>query len=204
MYNVVTIAREYGSGGAAVGRALANRLGWNLLDNALVEEVARRANVDPALARTMDERVDSWIHRISKRALWHGAIESVPAVAEGDFFDAATMADLSAEMIRQAAAIGNCVIVGRGAQCELQKCGQVFHVFIYARMAERIARVRERLGAADDLEGLVRSVEKARTEYLRQRYGCQRTDPHLYDLMIYSGLGIDRVVDTIVCAAGLK
>ena len=73
MSRVLTVAREYGSGGGHIACTVAERLGWNLLDKALVEAIARSAQVDPDLARQYDERVDSWLHRISRRSLWHGA-----------------------------------------------------------------------------------------------------------------------------------
>src|ERR1035437_5049302 len=59
MFRVLTVAREYGSGGGLIARRVAEKLGWNLLDKALVEAIARSAQVDPDLARRYDERVDS-------------------------------------------------------------------------------------------------------------------------------------------------
>ena len=67
MYRVLTVAREYGSGGGHIARIVSEKLGWNLLDRALVEGIARSAQVDPDLAHRYDERVDSWLHRVSRR-----------------------------------------------------------------------------------------------------------------------------------------
>jgi hypothetical protein len=52
-YRALTIAREFGSGGAMIAREVATRLNWKLLDNALVLEAARLANVDPTLVRRL-------------------------------------------------------------------------------------------------------------------------------------------------------
>lgn len=68
MFRLITIAREFGSGGAAVAQRISERLGWRLLDRALLEGIARSAQVDPRLAERFDERVDPWFHRLSKQA----------------------------------------------------------------------------------------------------------------------------------------
>lgn len=203
MFRVVTIAREFGSGGASIASALATRLGWRLLDNACVLEVARAARVDPLLARNYDERMDSWLHRVSKRTLWHGSLERVPAVSDLDYFDSDTMAALTAELIRQAAGESSCVIVGRGAQCILQDWKDVFHVFVYGDLQQKINRVQNRVKNCRDAQALIRTMDKARSDYVRGRFGCSWTDPHLYHLMISSTPGEEWVISTILHAAGL-
>src|SRR5512137_1145680 len=64
MFRVVTVSAEYGSGAGSIARTIAQKLGWNLLDKALVGQIARAARVDPALAQRYDENVDSWLHRV--------------------------------------------------------------------------------------------------------------------------------------------
>jgi hypothetical protein len=91
MFRVVTIAREYGSGGAAIGRRVAQSLGWRLLDNDLIEAVARWANVDVRTARRYDECVDSWWHRLNRAGLWSAAIMAGASPADVQFFDADTL-----------------------------------------------------------------------------------------------------------------
>jgi len=120
MFRVVTIAREYGSGGAAIARRVAQNLGWRLLDNDLVAAVARWANVDIRTARLYDECVDSWWHRINRAGVWSAAIMAGASPADVQFFDADAIAAIAQEVILRAASKGNCVIVGRGAQCVLR------------------------------------------------------------------------------------
>lgn len=199
MYRVMTVSREYGSGGAAIAGAVAARLGWRLLDRAVLAEAARAANVDPALARAYDERVDSWAHRIAKKALWRGGFEQLAGVTDRDFFDAETMATLTKEVILQAAAAGSCVIVGRGAQCLLQNRPDVFHVFVYAPLSLRVERLRARVESREP-EELARSVDRMRSDYIRAHFGCDWQNPHLYDMMISSAVGEDRALEAILCA----
>ena len=58
MFRVVTVAREYGSGGGRIAQLLAGRLGWKLLDRCLVEKIAETARIKPEIAERFDERPD--------------------------------------------------------------------------------------------------------------------------------------------------
>jgi cytidylate kinase len=198
MFRVLTIAREYGSGGALIGRSISERLGWKLLDKAFIQNIARAARVDPQLARRFDERTDSWLERLAHHGLWRGAFEGVAVFSEADFFDAETMAALARNMINEAYQQGNYVIVGRAGQCVLQDRKDVFHVFIYAPWAERVARVQQRLPGKTDIEELIRSTDRQRADYIRIFFGSNWMDPHLYHLMISSGLGEGQVESTIM------
>jgi hypothetical protein len=200
MFRVLTIAREYGSGGAAIGRSISEQLGWRLLDKAFVENIARAAKVDPQLAQRFDERTDSWLERLAHQGagLWRGAFEGAVIVTHPDFFDAETMAALAQGMIEEAYRRGNCVIVGRGAQCVLRDRKDAFHVFIYAPWAERVARIRQRLPDQTDVEELIRSTDRQRADYVQTYFRCNWKDPHLYHLMICSKLGEDVVESQII------
>jgi len=200
MFRALTIAREYGSGGGSIANRISQMLGWTLLDKALILEVARAANVDPELARRYDECIDSWLHRVGRRALWRGALEGIAAVTEADFFDAETMTALTRDLILQAHERGKCVIVGRGGQCVLQHRADVFHVFVYAPWSDRIQRARGRLPAGADVEEFVRSNDRQRTEYVRLHFGCNWSDPHLYHMLVSSELGEETAASIIIDA----
>jgi hypothetical protein len=202
MYRALTVAREYESGGDRIAALVAKRLGWKLLDSALIEEIANLAHVEPQLAREFDERVDSWLHRVSRRALWHGAFDAVAVLPETAVFDGETMALLAAAAIEHAWETGGCVIVGRGGQCILQNRPDVFHVFISGPWEERVAQVREHAGKAADAAGWVRAIDKERARYVQMNFDRNWRDPHLYDLMISSALGDAVAADTILCGMG--
>ena len=200
MHRVLTVAREYGSGGGQIAKMLAERLNWKLLDNALLLRIAEAASVDPDLARQFDEKVDSWLHRVSRRSLWRGAPAGVAAVTDADFFDAETMAALATSLIREAHQQGNCVIVGRGAQCVLQNQPDTFHAFVYAPLAQRARRIRERVPGAARPEELIAATDQARADYSRLYFGVDRYDRHLYDLMISSAHGEEQTAAVIEAA----
>lgn len=202
MYRVLTVSREFGSGGILVARRVSEHLGWKLLDSALIEAIVEKANVDPAVAKRYDEKIDPWLHRVSRKALWHGAFESVAALSDTDVFDAQTMSILTRRMIEEAAEAGGCVIVGRGGQCLLENRPDTFHVFIYAPRSVRLKLLRERMGEHTDLERAMETKDHERADYIRLNYDRDLYDRHLYDLMLNTRRGIDRATRTVLFEMG--
>ncbi|MGB9486642.1 MAG: cytidylate kinase-like family protein [Terriglobia bacterium] len=203
MFRVVTVAREYGSGGARIAQLLADRLDWKLLDRCLVEKIAQVARVEPKVAEQYDERPDPWVNRLV-RALWQGgSMRGTMAGPIPELFDADTMASLSQRMIEEAADIGNCVIVGRASQCILQKRADAFHVFIYAPRAERLRRVRSRHANRAEADLAMDARDQERAALIRRYFNQDWSNRHLYDLMISSKLGEEVVVPTILSAMGV-
>jgi cytidylate kinase len=198
-FRVVTVAREYGSGGAAIAKAVARRLGCQLLDRDLLDRIAAEARIDPDLAQRLDEHVDPWARRIG-RALWYGGFEAVAVVDENDVVDSDRVAALGARIVAEAAAAGECVIVGRGGQCILRGHPDVFHVFVYAPREERLRHLRARLGPGADIELALEETDRERTAYIRRHFGENRYDPHLYHLMVNAALGEDAAVAAILAA----
>ncbi len=202
MVRAITISREFGAGGETLARALAERLGWRLVDNSLIAELARAAQVNPALAERYDECVDSWFHRLFK-SLWQGGFEGSATRVEGGLFDADAMARLWHATIAKAAEMGNCICVGRGGQCILQNRKDAFHVAVYAPLRDRMERIRDRFPAGADLRAQLAEVDQMRSTYIRNYFGQDWTNRHLYHLMICSSIGMDVAADAILCAAGL-
>lgn len=201
MIRAITIGGEYGSGRAEIGRRLAERLGWRLLDKALIQQIAGEARVDPSVAMRYDECIDSLLHRVHK-ALWCGGYEGVATSSESEIFDADAMASLARCIIESAAKEGNCVIVGRGGQCILQERADVFHVFVYGPLAERIERVRREAGPDLDPEAEIDSVDHRRNAFIRRHFGQEWTNRHLYNMMICSSMGEEAAVAAILAAIG--
>ena len=175
-------------------------LGWKLLDHTLISNVAQAAQVDAGTVERYDEHVDSWWHRLNREGLQAWSIAAGVALEDARFFDADRTAELVQQCIAQAGVAGNCVIVGRGAECVLQDREDVLRVFIYAPWKERVARVRARVERGRDLKEVIGETDRERASYIRAYYGCEWKDPHLYHLMISSQIGIERAASTIVSA----
>jgi len=191
MFRVVTLAREYGSGGGRVAQLVAARLGWKLLDRCLVEKIAETARIDPQVAEKFDERPDPWLDRLAE-VFWQspGLRGYIGGHVPGRF-DGEVAAHLTRRIIEEAAEIGDCVIVGRGSQCILQQREDVFHVFVYAPRGQRLSRLlrRDARLSKGEAEEKLDAEDEIRAAYVRDHYREDWQNRHLYQLMISSCLG---------------
>ena len=185
-YRVLTVNREFGSGGGRIAEAIAMRLGWKLLDKDIIDAIAYAAHVDSSVVRRYDEHVDSWLRRINQQAMRSAALAAGLELREGSVFDAEEMVKLTQKIVEEAWSEGNCVIVGRGSQCVLQHKPDVYHVFVYAPLKDRIMRLRIRLERGADIEQRIRTVDEERAKYLQEYFGKSWCNLHLYDLLISS------------------
>ncbi len=202
MIQVITVEREYGSQGAEYAHHLANRLGWRLIDSCLTEDVARKAGVAPTLVKRCDERIDPWSYRFGK-AFWLGSLEQLPEHPK--VFDSGQMVEFVKGYVQEQAAIGNCVVVGRGAACMLAKSPGAYHVFVYASMPRKIAYIQGQFPEhAKDAEREIVATDRRRAEYIRRFHQREWDDRKLYHLMMNSCMGMHAMVEATVEAAGLR
>ena len=199
-YRVLTVNREFGSGGGRIAQTIAEWLGWKLLDRDIIDAIAYAAHVDSKVVRHYDEHVDSWLRRINQQAMRGAALAAGLELGENSVFDAEEMVKLSQNIIQKAHEDGNCVIVGRGSQCVLQHKPDVFHVFVYAPLKERIHRLKTRLEKGADIEQRIRTVDGERAKYLQEYYGKSWCNLHLYDLLISSREDEDQTARAILYA----
>ncbi len=185
-YRVLTVSREYGSGGARIAKLVAEQLGWKLLDGELIDAIACAANVDPDVVSSLDEHVEGWLKRMNRQAMRTAALSGGVVPEKNECFDADTMTELTRQIMEQAYADGNCVIVGRGGQTILQSKPDAFHVFVYAPLEERVKRLKARLPEGMNVEKKARAVDAERAKFLFQRFKIDWRNPHLYDLMVSS------------------
>ena len=202
MFRVVTVAREYGSGGGRIAQMLAGRLGWKLLDRCLVEKIAETARIEPEVAEKFDERPDPWFDRLAEVFWQSPGLRGFMRGPVPGRFDGEVAADLTRRIIEEAAEIGDCVIVGRGSQCILQPREDTFHVFIYAPRGQRLARLlrRDARLSKAEAEKKLDAEDATRAAYARDHYGEDWQNRHLYHLMISSCLGEKEAVSIILSA----
>ena len=185
-YRLLTVNREFGSGGGRIAQTVAQWLGWKLLDRDIIDAIAYAAHVDKGVVLDHDEHVESWLRRINRGAMRSAALAAGLELREGSVFNVDEMVKITQKVVEEAYSSGNCVIVGRGAQCILQHKRDVFHAFVYAPYKQRILRLRKRLEEGANVEQRIRAVDAERAKYLQQYFGKCWNDPHLYDLMISS------------------
>src|SRR5271166_5230380 len=196
MFRVITIEREYGSGGGAIAAQLAQHLGWNLWDKRLTEEIARLANVDASTVKRCDERMDSRFYRLAK-TFWRGSHESSSHLGN-QAFDTDCMMEWMAQITARIAQEGNGVVVGRGAPYFLREHPDAFHVFLYAPRAEKIRRTIAEGNSPEDAEDLVDSVDRERVAYVKHYFNADWPTRSLYHLMLNTAVGNEPVVKTIL------
>src|SRR2546425_8081656 len=183
---VITVTRQYGSGGAEVARLVAERLGWELVDNQFVEEVARRAGVPPAEVAQREERAPGLLERLARTLAVASpemfiAQAAVPHVEQ----DEATLVKVTERVIGEAAMHGRVVLVGRGAQAVLGNRPDALHVYVVASKPFRMKLAVERLGADPaHVERGGEETDRQRDQYVKTYYGRHRNEGTNYDLVV--------------------
>lgn len=193
---IITVEREYGSGGAKIAEILAARRGWKLWDTNLTGEIARRANVDPHAAARCDERCDPLLHRLFK-VFARGSYERSMPLADAPGFDTDSMVALLRWVIEDVASAGDCVIVGRGSPYILRHRSDAFHVFVYASEAEKIRRLATIGKTEKEATELIRTIDHERSAFIKRYFGGEWPTRELYHLMINSAIGDEGVIQTI-------
>ena len=201
-YKVLTVSREFGSGGAEIAGIIARELGWRLMDRELIAEISHKEQVPASEVAAFDEMVDPWMHRLT-RSIWGLGADGISPVAPVDIFDAQKAAKLARQIIEEAYKMGNCVIVGRGAQCVLRGKEDVYHALIYARWEDRVRRIQMRVPPGKNVEAQIRKIDAIRLDYVRLHYGEDRFNPLLYDIMIDSKNQPEKVARLIVSAMNM-
>ena len=190
---IVTISRQYGSGGSEVAEQVARSLGWTLYDNAVVEEVAQRLRMTPAEVSAREERLPSLVERMAS-AMALGVPEMMPMV--GDIAAQPSeerMVMMTRRVIEDAVRAGPVVLVGRGAQCMLASRTDALHVFCYAPVEELVRYAVHVLGVPfTDAARTVADMNRQREEYVKHHFKRDWRDLSNYDLCVNTArLGID-------------
>ncbi len=115
MIRIVTIEREYGSGGGEIAQQVAKQLDWKLWDQQLTEEIARLANCPKAVVADREERTDPLYYRLFKSFL-RGSYEGSINAYKLNLVDSESILKITEHVVQRVARTGNSVIVGRGAQ----------------------------------------------------------------------------------------
>jgi cytidylate kinase len=195
---IITVEREYGSGGAAIARSLAEHLGWKLWDEELTKEIARVAKVDTKVAQRCDEHVDTLLYRLFKVYARGSYERTLPVAADTGAFDTDRMVATLHQVIDDVAARGASVIVGRGATYFLRNREDAFHVFIYAPIEEKIRRVQGIGKTEKEARHLIDEIDRDRAAFIRHYFQAEWPHRSLYNVMINSKFGDEHVVETIL------
>ena len=201
---IVTMSRSYGAGANAIARALAERLGYRLVDEELPVVAASRLGTSAEIVQTQTERPRGFGERVLEQ-LGGGVPEAAQPPAQDTFPDDARLAIEAA--VREEADGGDAVIVGRMGSVVLAGRPDVLRVFVHAPLAWRIAHVAESLGVSEAAaRAEIARIDEARRTYAREGYRVTWGDPRNYDLVVDSSRfgtgGTAELIAAAVRAAG--
>jgi cytidylate kinase len=205
---VITISRQYGAGGEAVGNILAQRLGADLLDKQIIAEVARRLQIPDSEVEAQDEAPGSFLNRLLT-ALGSTPIEFsappeaaawAPPYSDPAFDPRRAVLAITQQVIREAARTGNAVIVGRGSAFILADHPGAVHVFLHASETARVAMAMESMGTGEEeTRRRMRQTDANRAAYVRQVYGHDWTHPSHYHMALDTGrLDFELAADAVM------
>ncbi|HEX4001163.1 MAG TPA: cytidylate kinase-like family protein [Candidatus Acidoferrales bacterium] len=197
MIRILTIEREYGSGGGDIAAIVAKRLGWTLYDQLLTNEIARVMECDCRVVEEREEKRDPVFYRLLK-AFMKGSHEGSQNAPRLKMVDADCIREATETVVKQAAERGQCVIVGRGSAYYLQTRRDAFHVFIYAPLNEKVRRLRAEGKNEKEALQLAETVDRDRAAFIEQYFAVEWPDRHRFHLMINSCIGENCVVETIL------
>jgi cytidylate kinase len=198
MIKVITVEREYGSGGGAIAQALAARLDWTLWDREVTCEIARRLKCDVQSVEQREEKLDPAYYRLIKTFMRGSYEESYSGGAKLELLDAESLAQLFENVVKDVAAKGNCVIVGRAAPWFLRERNDTMRVFIYAPFEEKMRRLRARGKSRSEAEEMIERVDSERIAFVKKYYGKVWPQRDLYHLMINSRCGDGAVIELML------
>ncbi len=196
MKTIITIGRQYGSGGREIGKKLAEKLGIPYFDKELLARVAKESGFCEEMIRNHDERpTNSFLYNVVMDTYSFGyntAFVDMP-MSQKVFL-------AQFDTVKKIAAEGSCVIVGRCADYALSDYPQCLNLFIYGKEDAKAKRISERQNVSiSEAREMCVKKDKQRQSYYNYYSNKKWGRADSYDLCIDSGkLGIDGTVDFII------
>src|SRR6204780_3443576 len=197
MIKIITIEREYGSGGGEIAQLLAQQLGWKLWDQLLTEEIARLADCPKSVVEVREERTDPLYYRLFKSFL-RGSYEGSLNAHKLKLVDSECILKITERVVQHAAKTGNSVIVGRGSQHFLRNRPDTLRVFLYAPREDKVRRLLARGKSENEAQQLVDTVDRERVDFIQKYFRVEWPHRAIYHAMINTSIGDDTVVQSIV------
>jgi cytidylate kinase len=170
----IAVSRQAGANGPAIARAVGALLDWPIYDQALLRAIAGEMGVRAELLQSVDEKHRTWLQECVD------ALGTMPAVTQSGYVHHL------AEILLALAAMGDCVIVGRGA-AQVMPTATTLRVRLVGPYADRVRGIERRFGIAhDEASRWVDQTDRDRVQFVREHFHRDPTDPALYDLVLNS------------------
>ena len=200
----VTISRQYAAGGSKVASMVAQELGWDVVDNAFLDELAARSGYSIEEVEEFDERVPTFLERFAQSTAlsFPEYLATTPDVLEEP--GAEKLARISRDLVSELGRRDRMVMVGRAAAAVLARESGAIHVRVVASRAYRVKAAIERLGAdPSEAEAILDEKDHNRDRYHREYYDRDWNDPELYHMVLNTELlgGAERAAQLVVAHA---
>lgn len=208
---VVTINRELGSGGRTVGRMLAEKLGVEFYDKALIEALEKKYNLNIEQIEKLKGQNHAWWAEFARSMFGvdlgvpnYGKMSAMYYLAVMDFSDVKPTSkevfESETEILKGIAEVESCVVAGRSGFYVFRDHPNHLNVFIQASMPYRVERVmRKQQITEEEAVKTIKKVDKMRENYVKKYTGLSRYDTRNYDLVISAdGKSEEQIVDIIM------
>jgi cytidylate kinase len=200
---LITISRQFGAGGSEVAALVAGGLGWSVVDNDIVDRVARRAGLAAEVVARQDERSPGFVERLARALATSSQEFAIPELGVAVREEEPSVVRITELVVQEVAAEGRVVLVGRAAPAVLGTSINALHVKL---VAPREFRIRLAMAAegldAKTAEKRMDDTDAHRARYHREHYGRDWDDPAHYHMLLNTGLlGLDGAADVIVSEA---
>jgi len=193
---IITIARQYGSGGKTIGQMLAKDMGIPFYSREILRLASDDSGIREELFNRADERLRSNPLFGASKKVYKGELITPD---KGDFVSDENLFNYQAKVIKDLAEKGSCVIVGRCADFVLKDRPDVVSVFVHASKEYCMARAMERNSMTErEMEKFIAKTDKYRRDFYHYYTGNAWNDARNYDLCLNSGkLGFEKCVEEI-------
>ncbi len=182
---IITLSREYGSGGRYIGKLVAEKLGIKLYDKEFVAKLAEETGLSSEYIENNEQK--------------RGALETLNNGYYSGLSNSDELFIKESELIKKVASENSCVIVGRCADFILKENKNVFKVFVYSNMENKIKRTTNIYGLdKNKAEKEINRINKLRANHYKYYTEKDWNNPENYDICINSdSLGVEKVADLI-------
>ena len=184
-HTVITISREYGSGGRYIGRLVADKLGIKFYDRDLVEKLSEKTGLSTEYIENNEQK--------------RGVLDALNSGCYYNLTNADELFVQESELIKDLAKNESCVIIGRCSDFILKDNEDVINIFVYSTMKNKIERAVERYNLSEkEAEKEIKNIDKLRSNHYKHYTGKVWGDNENYDLCINSDtFGVEKAVDMI-------
>ncbi|MBO7334878.1 MAG: cytidylate kinase-like family protein [Lachnospiraceae bacterium] len=193
---VITIARQYGSGGKTIGEMLSKELGVEYYNKDLILKASEESGINVSLFANADEKSKGLFNKLKKKNYGGEVLDP----SDSNFTSEENLFNYQAKIIRELAEKESCIIIGRAADYILRDRDDVLSVFVHAPHDFLMEQAAKKHSMSEkELEKYIAKIDKERAEYYKLHTGREWTDARNYDLCLNSSkLGFERCVEEII------